>query len=919
MESFLRNTAKSILGQIGWEQLRQTTLVLPSRRAGLVLKDELLQLQKATGNKAVYAPQVQTLNQFIDSLSPLYAEDELATIARLYRLYLSTLNAQRSTDPMPLDLFYGWGTQMLADFTNIDASMPAEEVPSFFCNAISAHELGEWQLDEETENRLRLLLQPTAGLITAEERSIRAQYEALWHALADIYTRLRKQLLEDGKGYTGLRARRVVEEWRSILPKLQGRHFVFVGFNYLLPVEKQIMSLLREAGQASFYWDYISDFKANSKAFYFTERNQADLGSLSHIRQWGAPREVNLISCASRAAQAQYVNEWLPAHYTEKGQRVGVVICDENMLEPVIYALPELKTTDETGENVPALVNVTKGFPLRNTRPFADVMRAAEGWADTLNWDALLAVLDEAESQRGPDCTNDQLPIANDQLTWHDLLHREALFQVRTCVNKLRRLVNEGIEGVVFTPKLTRMLLRRQMESVTMPFHGEPVTDVQVLGVLETRMLDFDSVLLLNVEEGVLPQQQRDSSFIPYYLRKYYHMQTSDERATVYAYNFFRLISRADHVTLLYTPAEANPDSKGLSRFVWQMDASPEFVLHRSRLLEESKIETADLFDETGKMCTSRHFSPSAISTYIACPRKFYWQYVEKLRPQEREEAVFANNVLGSFVHNMLQAIYRDECGCDGSQPVEVKAEQICAIMASSEKMQSALRKAYEAMNADWQERHPDDPQPHYLPEQHTIENQAIRRYAENVLAHDAELAETEGLQIWMLEQPRDLSLDIEGVGKISTGGIIDRIDILGRGENARVRIVDYKSGTYNAKKMQSSWEELTTDEDKAYVLQTLLYCAAVEPSLNSQPSTLNLSGLQPNLYFCKKPLQHNETQLRVNGVVVQDFAEVKSEFLPLLGNKIREILTTTDFPQQTKKEECPSHCPFVLLCGRTS
>lgn len=901
MESFLRNTAESILQTIGWEQLRQTTLVLPSRRAGLVLKDELLQLQKATGKKAVYAPQVQTLNQFIDSLSPLYAEDELTTIARLYRLYRKSPNGAAS-DLMPLDLFYGWGRQMLADFTNIDASMPAEEVPSFFSNAISAHELGEWQLDEETENRLRLLLQPTAGLLTAEDKSIRAQYEALWRSLAEIYTDLRKELLEAGKGYAGLRARRVVEEWESILPGLQGRQFVFVGFNYLLPVEKEIMSLLREAGKASFYWDYISDFQANSKAFYFTERNQADLGSLSPERQWGAAREVNLIACASRAAQAQYVNEWLPKQYTEKGQRVGVVICDENMLEPVIYALPDL----------PSDINVTKGFPLRNTRPYAQVLRAAEQWTDTPDWDALLRVLDD-EQQESQEDTNS----SEEKLTWHELLQREALFQVRTCVNKLRRLATEGIEGVEFSPKLTRMLLRRQMESVTMPFHGEPVTDVQVLGVLETRMLDFDSVLLLNVEEGVLPQQQRDNSFIPYYLRKYYHMQTSDERATVYAYNFFRLISRAGHVTLLYTPAESNPDSKGLSRFVWQMEASDEFILHRSRLVEQSRVDSKDLLGETDKKCTLRRLSPSAINTYISCPRKFYWQYIEGLQPTEREEALFATNVLGSFVHAMLQSIYRDECGCDGKSPKEVTAEQIKTILASEEKMQKALYNAYGAMNWEWMQHHPDDAQPHYIQEQHVIENKAIVQFVTNVLNHDAEIAATEGLQIWLLEQRRNLSLTIDGVGSVTTGGIIDRLDIIGRGDSARVRIVDYKTGAYNAKKMQSTWDELTTDEEKAYVLQTLLYSAAVEESLSTQHATLHLAGLQPHLYFCKKPLQQGETQLEVEGAVVQDFAAVKDEFLPRLKEKIREILTTTDFPQQTKTEECSSYCPFLLLCGR--
>ncbi|MCR5049725.1 MAG: PD-(D/E)XK nuclease family protein [Paludibacteraceae bacterium] len=910
MNSFLQQTAKSILAHSGWKQLRQMTLVLPSRRAGLVLKDELLRLQKEAGEKAVYAPQVQTLDQLIDSLSPLYAEDELNTIARLYRFYrksqLSNSQCPVTEDEiMPLDLFYGWGRQMLADFTNIDASMSAEQVPSFFSNAISAHDLGQWQLDEETENRLRLLLQPTAGLLTAEDKSIRAQYDALWHSLADIYADLHKELSKAGKGYKGMMARRVVEEWESILPKLEGKHFVFVGFNYLLPIEKQIMSLLRDAGQASFYWDDIRDFKANSKAFYFTELYKKELGSLSEERRWGELREVNLISGASRTAQAQYVNDWLPKHYTERGQRVGVVICDENMLEPIIYALPDLKTLDENGENVSALINVTKGFPLRNTQPFAQVVRAAEQWTDTIDWNALYKVLDEAETNA---------PMQEDQSTtstWHDLLQNEALFQVRTCVNKMRRLVNEGIEGVVFTPKLTRMLLRRQMESVTMPFHGEPVTDVQVLGVLETRVLDYDSILLLNVEEGVLPQQQHDCSFIPYYLRKYYHMQTSDERATVYAYNFFRLISRANHVTMLYTPAEANPDSKGLSRFVLQMDASKdEFVIRRSRLVESSRLQSADLIGDTYKRYSGNSISPSAINTYISCPRKFYLQQIEGLRPKQKEEPLFADNVLGSFVHSMLESIYRDECGCDGKHPKQVTAEQILSIVNSPEKMQKALDKAYEDMNDQWHKDYPDDPQPHYIAEQHMLENKAIVRYVSHVLDHDAELAASEGLQIWLLEQKRYLSLDIEGYGTISTGGIIDRLDIVGLGDNVRIRVVDYKSGTYKDKKMESNWDELTSKEEKKYVLQTLIYCAAVEAKWPDKP-------VAPNLYFCSKPLKSEETQLKIEDAVISNFTDIKENFLTLLKQKIKEILTATDYPQQTQSENCSSFCPFLLLCGR--
>ena len=909
MDSFLRHTAQAISNQLGWEALRSTTLVLPTRRAGLVLKNELMQLQQQSGRKAVFAPQVLTLTELFDRLSLLYKEDELYTIARLYRLYLATFHSPLTTpqtpiveesDPMPLDLFYGWGRQMLADFTNIDASMPAEEVPNFFDNTIAAHELSQWQLDEEVENRLRALINPCAGQLTPHDKSLRARFENLWRNMSGLYQHLRQEMQADRKGYDGMRQRSVIEQWETILPTLAGQHFAFVGFNYLLPVEKQLMSLLRDSGQATFYWDYVRDFRTNAKAFAFTNLNQRDLGNGLPEREWGIPREVTVITATSHAAQAQYVNEWLRAHYTHSGQRVGVVICDEGMLEPVIYALPSLAVLDENGELAPALVNITKGFPLRNTRIFAEVTRAAEQWTEVLDWDALLSLVDAP------------MPEESDEpLSWQQLLVAESVFQTRACVIKLRQLVSEGIAGVEFTPRLTSMLLRRMMESVTMPFHGEPVTDVQVLGVLETRMLDFDSVLLLNVEEGVLPQQQQDISFIPYYLRKSYHMQTADERATVYAYNFFRLLSRAGDATLLFTPAEANGESKGLSRFVLQMMASPEFVVTRRQLTEPARLDTSDLSDETDKTYTRLSLSPSAINTYIECPRRFYYQYIEGFRPEDKEGAFFAPNVMGSFVHHAMEYIYRHWGGCTNIEPVTVTSEQIEAILSSHERLQEALDAAYVAMNKEWLENHPDGESEHYIAAHHQMENHALIRYISNVLERDKQDA-AKGLQIYLLEEQRYMMLSIDGVGDVRTGGFIDRLDIIGSDTNRRMRVVDYKSGNYDAKKMAATSEELFEDSEKKYIRQTLIYSAAVLATEQKEKWPI-----QPNLFFCSKPMTEQETRVSLDQMPVDNFQTIQADFIAGLKRKVSEIYAATSFPQQQESGECPSHCPFLISCGR--
>ena len=957
--TFLHQTAESIVQHIDWQQLNRTTLVLPSHRAGLVLKDELLKLQQACGLKAVWAPQVLTLQQLQDRLSPLYAEDELMTIVRLYRHYCR-LAADRG-DLMPLDLFYGWGRQLLADFTNVDASMHAGQVAPFFDNTIAAHELEEWQLDGEVEERLRGLLGADHAVSHPwHEQSIRRQYEHIWRNMYQLYCALHEELLHEQKGYSGMRQRSVIDHWDDpyVQEQIAGRTFVFVGFNYLLPVERELMERLRDAGQALFYWDYVADFRTNEKAFSFAQQNSRILGNALPPKS-SVQTSVQLVSCVSREAQAQYVHRWLQDNYHARGERVGVVICDETMLEPVIYALPPLTLPGET-ETVP--MNITKGFPLRNTQIYA---RALAWLGDRSRGDAQQAVSPEfidrmlavlfpptpVEEDQSPDgvpvergnprrkghqspITNDQSPITNNQssLSWQQLLVLESEYQVRKIANQMRRLIADGLDGQPFTLKLLRLLMRRTMESVTMPFHGEPVTDIQIMGVLETRMMDFDRLLLLNVEEGVLPQRQADISFIPYYLRKTYHMQTSDERATVYAYNFFRLLSRADQATLLFSSAETAEGGRGMSRFLMQLLVSPEFIVQKYHLQEHAQLDLSPLMDDAHsyqslssllqqdgdgvwRRADGRVYrlSPSALNTYISCPRSFYLQYVLQMRPQEKEDVLFEPSTLGSFVHYAMKYIYRTYFKCSGFAPKTILADDIEALRGDRNRLQEALMDAYDQMNRRWQLDHPMDEQTHYLPELHTNENVIILGYIDNILQRDAADAQ-EGLQMCALEKEHAFMLPLGDGGTIEVGGNIDRLDIVGRGKTQRLRVVDYKSGSYtdttHDRKMSAGWDELFADKDKGYVRQTLLYSHAVAVHDKTQ------LPIEPHLFFCRRRLTEIDTMISVNSLPVSDYRTLSEPFLAALRSKAAELLKTTSFPQ-CAEDDCPSFCPFFSLCGR--
>lgn len=927
---FLQHTAASIVSHFGWDRLQQLTLVFPSRRAGIVVKEALKEMQKEQHSAPILLPNITTLNDVFDSFSPLYKEDDLLLIFRLYHIYTSVVDQAVSPD-----IFYGWGQQLLADFNNIEKSITSdEEIGRFFANTVEAKQLEELEIDEEVRQRLDDLLREHN--VSDSDGSIRQSYTLLWQNMYTIYRRLNAELDAEQKGYEGMRMRRVITDWNTLHEHYDNRTFVFIGFNYLMPIEKELMRLLYDQKQAYFYWDYMDDFQANEKAYSFIKQHISDFQgtTLSQAEQW-TKRPIDLISATSANAQAQYAGQWLRDKYTHKGQSTAIVICDEQMLEPVIYALSPITPKDS---NEPELVNITKGFPLSGTQIYADVMayladrhhdcKEGETYGDLL-LRLIETVITPAEKAARKTAQDDP----KQKESWQWLLIQESLYQTRLIINQLHRILEDPVMQIgQMSLHLLRTLLQRCLSSASLPFHGEPITDIQVMGVLETRLLDFENLLLLNVEEGVVPQKQSDFSFIPYYLRKAYHIQTREESASVYAYNFFRLLSRADDTTLIFSESATKMGHKTMSRFVMQMLVNPQqFEITKYTLSENNHLRLAPLLDlsdnkqnllsklekgangklqyKTGGTFT---LSPSAINTYIGCKRHFYLQYIPGIKHEDPETLIFAKNTLGSFVHSAMEHIYKDMFHCINGRNTPIDANKLKAIKDNPADIEKALDAAYTAQNQEYAKHHKDDTQ-HYIKEEHPMENEVIKGFIANILERDIEDAQKHGLCIRLLEQKRYFDIDLgDGKGIVQVGGTIDRLDIIG---NEIMRVVDYKSGSYSKKKLSTTWDKLLTDKDAKYILQTCIYSEAVEQNDHKNDST----RLQPTLYYPQRKLTSSNTQ---TGVAIKkditDYCDVREQFMPLLKEKVKEILTTTDFPQVEKENDCGAlYCPFLQICDR--
>jgi hypothetical protein len=948
MKPFLVDVAEEIIREN--PRLDEATVVFPNRRAVLYFRHYLTE---KISNPA-WAPQLFSIEDWMARLSDIKQIDKLDLIYRLYRVHNETVGTTE-----PFEQFYFWGDMLLQDFEEIDKYLVNPE--HIFRDLRNLKEL-DASFDYLTDEQKEFLSRFWLGFDQSHSNN-KEQFINLWKKLGKLYEKFTSSLKKEKLGHGGMVFRDVANRIKSGKLKMEkfGKLY-FAGFNALTAAEEVVMAHCADHG-AKIFWDadsyYENDINQEAGTFFRQYRKHGTLGRTmpanfpSDIKD--QPKRIIETSVPNRVGQAKLMVQDLKSvsieSNLEKGGNTVIVLSDESMLLPVLHSLP----------NDLASINVTMGFPLRNTPLFnlldnmLDLQTGRRG--DYFNHAKVTAILShshvlemaghEAKTLRQEFIDRNRVLIKSDEFTSNnflkamfrpietqqvpeyllDIVHnlgatfkednklgKEYAFHFYRILSKLKDVMEESGADILENkiPHKERMkafqkLFRQVVQSVKIPFVGEPLKGVQVMGILETRNLDFENVFILNLNEGSWPAQARQSSYVPYSLRKAYGLPTFDHTDSIYAYLFYRLLQRSSNVYLYYN---SEPDILGtseMSRFLRQVNIELKLPIERrilsnkiqlkgggaiSYAQNEASLKFLDQF-VTGE----KQLSPTTLNDYIECRLRFYLKHIAGYREADEIEEGLDARVFGNMLHNVLFWAYEDLKNKKNSNVVE-SSDFYGLYKALPALLDRAFRKQYDL--------------PHDKPVDYDgpwlVMKEIISDFAAAVLRKDELNAP---LEILALEEKWGVPLQINVNGEtksILVGGKIDRVD---KGKTG-VRIIDYKTGKDDIS--FNSVESLFARQGKRNkaAFQTLYYSLVFR-----KKDPTYLGPIRPGLYNKYVLFKNiNSFGLSLNSKPV-DATELLSEFEVRLKDVLTELYAPKNAFVQTENKKNCEWCSFKNLCRR--
>lgn len=837
MQSFL----DSVLDEIPeWESSSDTVVfILPSKRSGFFLRQKMA----ARATRTLIAPRVLSIEEFVADIA---GHSLLSSTDLLFRLYQSYLSAGPE-EKEGFNDFIGWGNTLLQDFNEIDRYLvPAE---SLFETLAALNEIRHW------------------GEADSLTPLIQRQLE-FWKHFWPIYEHFRANLLSEGLAYSGLLFREATAKIPAYLTEHKQEQFIFLGFNAMNAAEQFIVREFLAAGRARIFWDA-------DRAFIEDPIHDAGLFMRQHLKQWPelkgtlegtgsyweTPREIHLVGLPKAVSQAKYCGS-LIQDLLESGtsiDRLALVLADEGLLQPMLHSIPASA----------GAVNITMGYPISGSS-FAQVFqtifellleRRPSGYRTSklLN---LLAEPDIIVWLKGegvrPEKLRTRLLAANFSYTSLEQLIEaglpSALANILLPENpkpkaantiqhflKLIETLKESFSekgeslglaylhrffklfsrldsllatyGFVTDLKGLHNLYKELLAEQQVDFEGEPLKGLQLMGMLESRNLDFDTVILTSVNEGILPAGKSHASFIPYALKKQYMMPTFKEKDAVYTYHFYRLLQRAKKIYICYNTEPEVLEGSEPSRFIQQLRTDPALnayvrehtIAPQAPRIAESifSIPNSPALLERLKELGERGFSPTALSRLIADPMVFYTRNVLEIRESDTLESTIAHNTFGTVLHEALEQLYRpyvDQL---------LQSQHIADMQALAA---GAIETAY---------------QKHYLSHgriegRNLIALEVLKQYATLFLQAEMKYVKNHKVRLLAVEEKIKLPFPIPNLDlPVFLKGTVDRIEEV----DGQIHIIDYKSGAVTSSQLRvPSWEELISGDKRAKAFQLLCY-----------------------------------------------------------------------------------------------
>jgi hypothetical protein len=941
MEKFLKQIASYLLSKYQ-SDLVELTIVFPNRRAGIFFQKYLSQLIDAP----LFSPKITTISELVTNFTPLRTDDPNSLIIELWRVYSKTTSTQES-----LDDFYFWGEMMLSDFNDIDKYLV--DAGDLFRNIQSLKEI-DYGFDYLSEEQLEYLSKFWRIVLDSKGSDDKISFLSIWEKLYPIYLDFKTKLQSEGRAFEGMLYRDVVENLDQHLIDIEGENFAFIGFNALNKCEKKIFSFLKNNASTDFFWDY-------DEYYLKDDHNEASLFMKSNLYDFPMPddfivsfdnfsklKAIDVISVPSFSGQASYASNWIEknkATINSQFDNTALVLCDESLLLPMLNCLPF--NVDE--------INITMGFPVKNSSVYGlikgivDIDRNCRknergdsvfyyrNVLSLLNHPLLHALLSEITDELNLAVQKenkiyltigdlDKNPISKSIFTIpdkasdikdylhkilsnllagipnEDVLVKESIYQIYLSINRLHDSLFSG-EEIPISKRLFFQLLIKSLDRLAIPFEGEPLSGIQLMGFLETRCLDFDNLILLSFNDERLPGKPNQHSFIPYTLRKGFELPVIEQRNAMYSYYFYRLIQRAKTVSLVFDSRSEGMSRGEASRYVTQLkyeanhlnineiQAFFNFDPAENKTIEIRKDQK--VLERITNILRSRVISPTALSTYVDCNLKFYFSYVENIKETEEVAEDIDQLLFGRITHLTLEALYKPFEG------KEISRTDIERIIQNDKDIDSQLTVAlkqeyFKGGNFN-------------INGKNLLVFEIIKKCIVRILKYDSSIAP---FTILGLEKKFNTKINVEAGENtltIEVGGTIDRLDQVADS----IRVVDYKTGKSEVKvKSIESLFEAGYDRNKA-AFQTMIYAHCVAANLKTATPIL------PAVYGARSVFNADFNplfQFDGGNMIYQANSEV---FILLLKQLLLEIIDPEKAFAQTKNANTCKFCPYNLMCKR--